>query len=167
MKAARILTFAGILSGAIALGVGYAGDAATASWYLVIAATALLWAAGEWRGRGMLASGAFIISVGLAATGVLLDRSTVWMVIAVVAGLSAWGLGHFTRQVEHATRIEDREGLVRRYIVRLLVLDGGSLALAAIALRVRIHLAFVPALLLGAALVFSLSYAVAILRRTT
>jgi hypothetical protein len=111
---------------------------------------------GEWRGRGWVSTVAFVTLVGLAVVGAVMGRAAAWMGAAVVMGVCTWSLGDFTRRVALLAREAERPSLTRRFLVRLLVLAGASLALGAIALTVHVRLAFLPVLLLGVLLVYGL-----------
>jgi hypothetical protein len=154
MTTARYLTFVGIGLGAAALGTGLAGGGAV--WLAPAAAVGLLWLVGEWRGWGWVTTAAFTLQVSLAAAGIMMGSAAAWMGAAVVIGVCAWSLGDFVRRAAPLAREAERPSLERRFLTRLLILAGASLALGAIALTVRVRLSFLPAVLLGALLVYGL-----------
>lgn len=156
MRAARILTYVGIVLGSALLGIGFAIDDAV-RWIAPAAATALLWLVGEWRGWGWATMAGFVLLVGLAATGMLMGHSAVWMGITVMVGVCAWSLGDFTRRVSLLAREKDHSPLLRRFLSRLLFLAGVSVALGAIALTIHIRLTFLLAILLGILVIYGLS----------
>ncbi len=166
MKTARRLTFVTISLGTLALLLGYAHDGQW-PWVAAVAGTGLGWAASAWLGREWPETLAFVATVGLAARGVVQSLPTGWMVVAVVAGLSAWTLGHFARRMASAPQVQDADRLARRFLLRLLAVDALSLAVAALALLIDIRLTFLPALTLGVLLFLGLTRLVSALRRET
>jgi hypothetical protein len=146
---------------ALALGYGLAGLWGGA---LSVTASGLLWLLGRRRDWDWMASVVLIFLVGAAAGGLWLDLGAGWMLIGVVAALSAWDLDHFARRLRAVGRVEGARDLERRHLLRLLIVDGLGLLLAAVALKIKVGLSFGAAFLLGLLAVVGLSRAVLFLR---
>jgi hypothetical protein len=106
----------------------------------------------------------FVLAAGMAAAGLLLGVGAGWMLLAVVAALSAWDLDAFVRRLKDAARVVDRDALERQHLLRLLMVDGLGLGLAAVALGVRVRLGFGLVILLGILAILGLSRVISLLR---
>jgi hypothetical protein len=154
---------------AVALGLGY-GLAGRWAGIPAVAALLLLWLVGRQRWRWTATMGLVSFS-GAAAAGVLLGLDAAWMVTGLVAALCTWDLDHFARRLQgvdwadgNGERTALRRELERSHLGWLLAVAGLGLLLAALALRVRVRLAFLTAVLLGLLAVLGLSRAIAFLR---
>lgn len=168
MRLARVVTLAAAALSGAALAVGYLARAAPDAepvWFGVIGLLVLAWLAAEWRAWGVVASAAFVLSVALAAAGVLLGRSAAWMAATVTLGVTTWALGGYVRRVARLPHVEARDERARRFTLRLLALDALSAVLIAAALGLRVELPFAAVVILGAALLYGLSRVVGHLRR--
>jgi hypothetical protein len=145
------------------LAVGYALGGAWPGTLLILA-LGFLWLLDQWRGGGKVASVALVFFVGAAAVGLWLDLGDVWMLLGVVAALSAWDLDRFAQRQRNVGRVENVQQLERRHLRRLLIVDGLGLLLAA-AGGLKIKVSFGAALLLALLAVLGLSRAVGFLRR--
>ncbi len=163
MKLPRYLTFTALALAVILLGAGFTGEGVL-PWPEALIVILLLGALGEWRGWGWLATLAFVLLIMMAAGGLSLGRPAGWMFASGIAALSAWVLGDFVRRAGAAPP-EEYPSFLRRFLLRLLMLDLLAAGMAALALTVHLSLPFFPALLLGIALMFGLSRVLATLRR--
>jgi hypothetical protein len=158
------LLLASIVLGAtaLALGFGLAGD-----WLgvAVVVALGLLWLIGQWRGPAWTSSVGLVGFVLLAAAGLLLGLGPGWMLLGLVAALTAWDLDGFLRRLDSVEWVERRSEVERRHLLRLLLVDALGLALAALALGVRLDLSFGYLILLGLVAAWGLGRAVGFLRR--
>lgn len=146
------------------LAMGYALDGV---WQgaLLIVALGFLWLFDQWRGGSWVASVGLVFFVGAAAAGLWLDLGDVWMLLGVVAALSAWDLDRFARRQKNAERVENVQQLERRHLWRLLIVDGLGFLLAVVGLGLKIKVSFGVALLLVLLAVLGLSRVVGFLRR--
>ncbi|MBN1979019.1 MAG: hypothetical protein JW918_16585 [Anaerolineae bacterium] len=151
-----------LTAGALALAYGLNG-----SWSIVIAIAVLggLWLLGLWRGWGWTASVGLACFVIIAAVGLGMSLRGIWMLAGVVGALSAWDLDHFAHQLRKSGQVKGARTLERRHLQRLLIVDGASLLLGAVALGARIEFSFGAALLLGALATLGLTRAIGFLRR--
>ena len=101
----------------------------------------------------------------MAAIGLWLDLTTGWMLLALVAALTAWDLDHLGRRLQSAGSEEQSRSLERRHLQRLLAVDAVGLLLAILALEIEFRLRLTVALLLGLLAVVGLSQVVGLLRR--
>ena len=149
---------------AIVLAMGYAvGGARTFS--PILLAMGALWWIGQRRRWNFLASVALVGFVVAAAMGLWMGLPAGWMLVGVVAALSAWDLDHFARRLRGVERVEMRLALERFHILRLVSVDSLGLLLAWVALAVQYKLSFDVALVLGLVAVLGLSQMVSYLRR--
>lgn len=150
-----------LTTGALALAYGLNG-----SWSIVIAIAVLggLWLLGQWRGWGWTASAGLACFVIIAAAGLGMRLRDGWMLVSVVGALSAWDLDHFAQQLRESGQIKGARALERHHLQRLLIVDGASLLLGAVALGVRVEFGFGAALLLGVLATLGLTQAIGFLR---
>jgi hypothetical protein len=148
----------------LTLAVGYAvGGEWTYS--LILLAMGILWWYGQRRNWNGLASVVLIGFVVAAAIGLWLGLPAGWMLIGVVAALSAWDLDDLARRLKSVERVEMRLALERLHLRRLISVDGLGLLLAGTALVVQYRFSFDVALFLGLVAVLSLSQMMSYLRR--
>jgi len=157
MSRIHLPTLAFIAASTLALGIGYTTGANALLWLLVIGAGLVFWLLAEWRGWGLMAGTALLLSLFLAANGIASEHGPLWMSVGVLGALSAWLLGDAVRRVNAVENVEGRSEMLRATLIRLLILDAVGLALTVAALTVRLHLAFFPALAIGVLLVVLLS----------
>lgn len=128
-------------------------------------AMGLLWLLGRWRNWDWTAPSVFALWVGTAAAGLWLGLGAGWMLVGVVAALSAWDLEYFARRLQDAGHAEQAVALERVHLRRLLAVNVAGLALGAIALGIHIRLSFGLMLVLALVAVWGLSRAVRFLRQ--
>jgi hypothetical protein len=87
------------------------------------------------------------------------------MLAGVVGALSAWDLNHFAQKMRKSGQVKGARALERRHLQRLLIVDGASLLLGAVALGARVEFSFGIALLLGVLATLGLTRAIGFLRR--
>jgi hypothetical protein len=150
----------------VALGVGYA-QAGMGTRTLLLAAFVLPWLLGRWPRLAWMPSAGLGLYVAAAVVGLWLDAGAGWMLLAVIIALTAWDLDHFSRRQTHAARVEGQRDMERHHLQRLLAIDLVAGLLAALALGVRVQLAFGAVLVLGLLSVFGLSRAIRCLRRAS
>ena len=148
----------------LVLAVGYAvGGEWTFS--LILLAVGVLWWLGQGRDWNGLASVVLMGFVVAAAIGLWRGLPAGWMLVGVVAALSAWDLDHFARRLSSVERVEMRPALEQRHLRRLAMVDSLGLLLAGVALVVRYKFSFGVALVLGLVAVLGLSQMMGYLRR--
>ena len=162
MMAAKILPLTiGLATGVLALNYALSG---LWSGMLLILALGLLWLIGQGRGWGGVASATFVVFVGAAVIGLWLGLAAIWMLLGVVAVLTAWDLDRFAGRLRDVGQVEGVQALERHHLQRLVVVDGLGLLLAAVALRIEINLSFGVTFLLGLLAVLGLSRVIGTLR---
>ena len=132
---------------------------------LIIVDTGILWLVGRYRRWRWMPSLALALFLGAAVIGMLWMPRSIWMMLGIVAAVSAWDLDHFAQRVRAAGRVEGARDLETRHLQRLLLVDSLGLGLGAVALRLRVTLDFPTALLLAFVAVLGLSWAVRSMRR--
>jgi hypothetical protein len=144
-----------------------AGYAVGGEWIfsLILLAVGAFWWFGQRRDWNGLASVILIGFVAAAALGLWHGLSAGWMLLGVVAALSAWDLDHFARWLSGVERVEMRPALEWHHLRRLISVDCVSLLLAGIALAIRYKFSFGVALFLGLVAVLGLSQMMSYLRR--
>ena len=160
---AKLLPFVSGLATAL-LAWGYSSGEFWA-WVGVVLVLGVLWLVGGWRRLRWVSSAALFLYAGLAAGGVLAGLPAGWMAGGLVVALVAWDLDAFIGRLGAAGRVEGRRDLERRHLLRLIVVAGLGLALALVALGVRIQLGFAAAVLLGLIAAWGLGRVVRFLRR--
>ncbi len=151
-----------LATAALALGYGLGRAWIGLAPLLIVGST---WSVGRWRGWGWVASPALTTFVAMATIGLWIGLGGGWMLVGVVAALSAWDLEHFAQRLQCLGRVEGAHTLERAHLWRLLTVDGLGLALGAVALGLRIRLGFAAAFILGLLAVWGLSRAVRFVRR--
>ena len=158
-----------VLLGSIGLAMGIlALDFAQAglwTWIPLIVAVAAVWLVGLRRGWEWTALAGLVCYTGVAAAGLLLDLEVGWMLLAMVATLTAWDLDHFFRRLNRVGGVGPDRSLERRHLLRLLMVDSVGLLLGAIALRIEVELTFATILLLGLLAALGLAQTIRFLRR--
>jgi hypothetical protein len=146
----------------LALGYGLNG---TWGGVILIVAIGFLWLLGQRRGWRWTALCGLVCYVIMAAIGLGMRPWNGWMLIGVVGALSAWDLDHFALRMRESGQVENAHVLERRHFQRLLLVDGASLLLGAVALGARVEFSFGAALLLGVLATLGLTRAIGCLRR--
>jgi len=149
---------------AIALAMGYAVGGVW-NFSPILLATGALWWVGQKRHWNFLAPVVLVGFVVAAAFGLWLGLPAGWMLVGVVAALSAWDLDHFARRLRGVERVEMRLALERLHLLRLVSVNSLGLLLAGMALVVQYQFSFDVALVLGLVAVLGLSQMVSYLRR--
>jgi hypothetical protein len=161
----RILPVSIVVSCA-ALAMGYILGELWA-WIPAIVAVGVVWLFGQWRAWGWTASMGLICGAGLAAAGVMLDLALGWMLVGLVATLTAWDLAYLALRLRGVERAEESRLVERRHLQRLLMVSGAGLVLPVVALEIEFGFSLGVALLLGLLVFVGLSQAVLFLRRET
>jgi hypothetical protein len=151
----RVLIGACAGTAALALALGYAGQALWAGASLCVA-IGLVWLA-QSRGAHWATDACLAGWVGLAAFGAWQGLLAGWMLLGLVAALAAWDLDHFAERLRAAGHVAQRTELTRAHLRRLAIVVGMGLLLGSIALGVRYELTFGWALLVAALAIYSLS----------
>lgn len=128
-------------------------------------AVGAIWYSGWQQDLTWPASLGLIYSIGSAGLGVLLGLSQIWMVVAVVAALSAWDLDYFSRRLRTARRVENASALEMRHLFRLALVDGAAILFAGTALLARVNFSFGIAFLAGLLAIYGLSRLIGYLRQ--
>jgi hypothetical protein len=152
----------GFAAGILALGYGLSGIVYGA---LLALGLGVLWLVGHWRRVSWAASLGLVLVAGTAAAGILQDVGAGWMLVAVIAALSAWDLDAFVGRLKRTARVEGQEGLERQHLLRLLIVNLLGLVLASVALGLRFRIGFGLVLLLAMLAVLGLSRAIGLLRQ--
>jgi hypothetical protein len=146
-----------------ALGLGYLHKDLW-TWTLAIVALGLLWLFGLWRRWGWASSVGWILYTAGAAAGLLQGAGFGWMLSGLSMALIAWDLDAFVRRLQPIPRVEGKEDLERRHLLRLAVVSVLGWLLAAVATGARLELGFGVVLLLALLAAFGLSRAFAFAR---
>jgi hypothetical protein len=147
-----------------ALGAGFVG-AGVGVGALLLVVLLLPWLLGRWPRLAWMPSLGLVLHVAAAAAGLWLGGGTGWMLLAVITALVAWDLDGFSQRLKRAESVRGQNELERRHLVRLLAVALVGALLAALALGLRVQLAFGAVLVLGLLAIFGLSRAIRFLRR--
>lgn len=160
----RLVGALSIVAAGAALAAGYA-LAGRAVGALVGAALALAWLFLRQRSGAWLCDAGLVSCAAVAAVGMLLDAGPAWMLVALIAALTAWDLDAFCRWLRDCPTAGEALSLRRRHLQRTLALDLLALGLGLLALELHIRLRLGVLILLGLLLAVGLSRVVAALRR--
>ena len=134
-------------------------------WILPILGLAALWLLGQRRGLKWVTSLELLLYVGLAVIGLGQQLTSGLMLLGIIAALAAWDLEDFHHRMDGVERVDHREGLERKYLQRLLIIEGSGTLLAVAAVSLTVTFSFGSALLLGLVAVVGLSRTIGFLRR--
>jgi hypothetical protein len=154
--AMRLLTLLCAGMATLALALGY-GDQALWAGVGIDIAIGLLWLAGDWRIWDWAAAPCLAGWTGLAAFGAWQGLAAGWMLIAVIAALAAWDLGHFAMHLRDAGAIAQPADLARAHLRQLAIVVVSGTLLGSIALGMRIELTFGWAILAAVLAIIGLS----------
>jgi hypothetical protein len=125
----------------------------------------LLWFLESRQYRDWSASFFLIGWIGMAAGGIRMGAGAGWMLVSLVAGLTAWDLHHFVYRLR---LIQEREMLKRleyAHLRRLLIVDGLGIVFAGLTLTIHLTVNFGITLVLAALAIVCLSQFLNFLRR--
>lgn len=134
-------------------------------WVPLILCLPILGLLGQLRGWKWTPSLEFLFFAGLAASGLWLKLAPGLMLLGMIAALTAWDLESFLQRLEEAGKIEHRDDLERKHLIRLLIVGGSSALLAVSVLSIDMNFSFGLTLLLGLLAVVGLSRTIGYLRR--
>ncbi len=152
----RLLTLLCAGLAALALALGYVSQAFWEGAGLTVA-IGLLWLAGDWRIWDWTADACLAAWVGLAAFGSWQGLPAGWMLIGVVAALTAWDLAHFAVRLRGAGALPPPAELTRAHLRQLAIVAAAGLLLGGIALGIRVELTFGWAILAASLAIIGLS----------
>jgi hypothetical protein len=133
-------------------------------WSSIILAFGFLWWFVQRGRRDQITSVFPLLYIGTAIIGVWLNLSVGLMLFSMVATLAAWDLDNLIQRFNSFGRIEQPQELEHRHIKRLMIVSTCGMLLALIALQTKVTLSFSISLLMGFAIVISLSQAIGFLR---
>jgi len=108
---------------------------------------------------------ALVIMVSLASFGLWIALSPGWMISGALGALLAWDLTDFMRRLRFAPLMDDLRALERRHLTRLTLVTVVGIALASIAMLVRVEFSFEWVMLLTLVAVVGVTQLVSWLRR--
>lgn len=126
----------------------------------------LLWLSVLRHGNQRVADVGILLLTAGAVWGGLEGVDWGWLLAGVFLGLAGWDLTHYLARLQSAPTSPHEQVMVRRHLLRLAVIGGGSWLLAVLALAVDIQINYIGALVLAGSAVYALTRAVAHLRRT-
>ncbi|MCP4536134.1 MAG: hypothetical protein GY832_03220 [Chloroflexi bacterium] len=153
-----------LATGVLALGYGLSGFWIGAA---LVTVHGFLWLIGQRHDWGWMASPMLVLFLIAASIGLRLNVQDGWMLLGMVAALSAWDLDHFVQRLSRVGQdcVEETHNLERRHLERLLIVNGLSLLFGMVALGIEVEFGFGTVLLLGLLAILGLSRVVGILRR--
>ncbi len=143
-----------LATGSLALGYALVG---LWLWAVLIILLGMLWLQEIRQNRDWPASMFLIGFIGLAERGVWIGLGAWWMLLGVVASLSAWDLNHFLYRLQFAQKSKLMKQLEFCHLRRLLIVNGLGLGLAGLALMFHITIGFGTTLFLTALAIVCLS----------
>ncbi len=159
----RLLSFSIVLA-AGTMALGYAVSRLWL-WAFLNIMVGVLWFLGTWKNWDWPATVFLICFVGTAVRGIWGGIGAGWMLIGLVAALSAWDLNHFFHRLQLAQKDDVIKELEYGHLRRLLIVDCLGVLLAGVALIVKIKAGFGVILFLTAVAIVCLSRFINLLRR--
>ena len=108
---------------------------------------------------------AILLIVALAGFGLWIALSPGWMIAGALGGLLAWDLSDFMRRLQFVHFTDDKRGLERRHLTRVTIVALLGMALATIAILVRLEFSLGWMMLLALVGVLGVTQLVSWLRR--
>jgi len=124
-----------------------------------------IWLFAGWRRWTWFSVIGILFSVALAGFGLWIALSPGWMIAGALGGLLAWDLSDFMRRLRYAHASDDKHALERRHLTRLTIVAVVGMALASIAMLVRLEFTFEWLVLLALVGVLGITQLVSWLRR--
>ena len=131
-------------------------------WTLPILGLAALWLLGqpEW-----ISSLELLLFVGLAVIGMWQELPFGWMLLGIIGALATWDMENFQQRMGVVESVEHRELMERKYLQRLLIIEGSGAIFTLAAVSLTVNFSFGSALLLGLLAMFGLSRTIGFMRR--
>ena len=124
-----------------------------------------LWLFAGWRRWTWFSVIGILFSVTLAGFGLWIELSSGWLIAGALGGLLAWDLSDFMRRLRFAHAMDDKRTLERRHLTRVTIVAVVGLALASIAMLVRLEFTFEWMVLVTLVAVLGVTQLVSWLRR--
>jgi len=143
-----------LATGSLSFGYASAGLPQAARWILLFG---LAWLVAIWRRWQWFAYVGLTLTLVISALGLwLLNFSPGWMFAGAIGGLLAFDLTDFRQRLRYAASDEERRTVERRHLPRLALLAIVSMALATVAMLVKVQLSFEWTIVLVVIAVFGL-----------
>lgn len=131
---------------------GWVGIGAATAWgsrgLLYLLALGALWAWGGVSKRPWVGNLSLLLLVLIAIGGILKNTGELYFASGVIAALAVWDLERFALWLQETDNIHHKPFLIRRHLLRLGMVFGGSLLLLWFAFQVELQLTFWYAFLL-------------------
>ena len=134
-------------------------------WTLPILGLAVLWFLGHRLGLKWISSLELLLFVGLAVIGMWQELPFGWMLLGIIGALATWDMENFQQRMGVVESVEHRELMERKYLQRLLIIEGSGAIFTLAAVSLTVNFSFSSALLLGLLAMFGLSRTIGFLRR--
>ena len=146
----------------LVLGYGFSGRWLAAPFAVGVGA---LWALLQARGWAPASTAGLALTVLAAAAGFWLRVQAGWLLVGMIAGLSAWDMDRFEQHLRRAGQVQGRLEMERRHLLRLALVDALGLLLGIVALQIQVRISFLAALLLAALLTLGAGELILYLRK--
>jgi len=123
------------------------------------------WLFAGWKRWTWFSVIAILLVVALAGFGLWIALSPGWMIAGALGGLLAWDLSDFMRRLQFVHFTDDKRGLERRHLTRVTIVALLGMALATIAILVRLEFSLEWMILLALVGVLGVTQLVSWLRR--
>jgi len=125
----------------------------------------VFWLFAGWKRWTWFSVIAILLVVALAGFGLWIALSPGWMIAGALGGLLAWDLSDFMRRLQFVHFTDDKRGLERRHLTRVTIVALLGMALATIAILVRLEFSLEWMILLALVGVLGVTQLVSWLRR--
>lgn len=163
LRMVSLLAVLALLAGAACYGIAYFASGLNPGVVLVIVMTCGWLLAGR-RNYVRLLNPLLFAWVLLAAVGMGIGVSAIWLLSGFVCVLAAFDLERYRARLSVSARIQDPHSLVKTHLRRLLIVTGSGWALGGFALAAGLSIDFGTTALLSTAVAFSLIIGLSSLR---
>ncbi|MGB5047290.1 MAG: hypothetical protein WBO46_00020, partial [Caldilineaceae bacterium] len=118
-------------------------------WSLALLGIGLLWLSVLRHGNNRVADLGLLAFVMAAVWGGMQGAAWGWLLTAAVTSLAGWDLTHYLAHLHAAPERQHEAALVRRHLIRLAGVVGGSWLLAGLTLAASIRINYIGALVLA------------------
>jgi hypothetical protein len=116
-----------ISTGSFAWGYWLAGYEEASRWLI---AFGVLWLVAHWLKWKWFSALAVLVSLTLAVYGIWFELTPGWMFSGAVFALFAWDLVEFQHKLKRLPSREDKNGMKRRHLIRIVILAAVAIGVA-------------------------------------
>ena len=131
---------------------GWVGIGAAAVWgfkgLLILLALGVLWGWGDHSNRPWVGNLCLLLLILISLTGFIRNIAEFYFTTGMIAALAVWDLQRFSMRLHTTENIHHKSIIIRRHLLRLGWVFGGSILLLGFAFQMEVELGFWYAILL-------------------